>query len=263
MGVRRPGGQAVAGALSALTLALSSGIALSLLLPLTLAVTSGTAGAANRSHARATTIHVSTTRVRGLGTVLTTGAGLTLYRFTENPVGVSTCTGSCATIWPPFLAAKGDHVAGPHGVKGLSVIDVGDGHWQVAFHHVALYRFEGDTKKGEAKGQGIGKVWFAVLKSGIPASAASASGGATTSSTAPSTSTSQPGTSTTPTHAPATTPTTTPTSKSQSQSPVTQAPSPPPPTTPTTAAAPPTTTPTTQPPSTTTTTPGGGGGYGY
>jgi len=83
-----------------------------------------------------------------VGTVLTTAAGLTLYRFTANPAGMSTCTGSCAKIWPPLLAAKGDHISGPRGVKGFSLIDVGGGHWQVAFHDVALYRFEGDAKKG-------------------------------------------------------------------------------------------------------------------
>ena len=108
----------------------------------------------------------------GVGTVLTTASGLTLYRFTEDTPGTSTCTGACAKIWPPLLASKGAHVSGPKGVKGLSLLNVGNGHWQVAFHKLPLYRFEGDKKKGQAHGQNVGKVWFAVLKSGIPASAA-------------------------------------------------------------------------------------------
>ena len=70
----------------------------------------------------------------GVGTVLTTASGLTLYRFTEDSPGTSMCTGACAKIWPPLLAAKGAHVSGPHGVKGLSLLSVGSGHWQVAFH---------------------------------------------------------------------------------------------------------------------------------
>ncbi len=106
----------------------------------------------------------------GVGTVLTTASGLTLYRFTEDKPGTSTCTGACAKIWPPLLASKGAHVSGPNGVKGLSLLKVGNGHWQVAFHKLPLYRFEGDKKKGQAHGQNVGKVWFAVLKSGIPAS---------------------------------------------------------------------------------------------
>jgi predicted lipoprotein with Yx(FWY)xxD motif len=207
------------------------------------------------SSGKAKTIKVSTATVSHVGTVLTTASGMTLYRFTEDPKGKSVCTGACAKIWPPLTAVKGEHVQGPKGVKGLSLINVGHGHWQVAFHNVALYRFEGDMKKGQAHGQGVGHVWFAALKSGIPASTAApvtttttppststtqASGGAVTPST-PSGSTSSGGQTTPATAppAPAPTPTTTPVT------------SPPPP---------PTTTPTTQPPSTTTTM---AGGYGY
>ena len=119
----------------------------------------------------AKTVTISTANISGVGTVLTTSSGLTLYRFTEDKPGTSTCTGACAKIWPPLLAPKGAHVSGPHGVKGLTLINVGDGHWQVAFHELPLYRFEGDKKKGQAHGQNVGGEWFAVLKSGIPASA--------------------------------------------------------------------------------------------
>ena len=70
-------------------------------------------------------VKVSTAKVAGVGTVLTTASGLTLYRFTQDSPGTSTCTGACATIWPPLLAPKGAHVSGPHGVKGLSLLKVG------------------------------------------------------------------------------------------------------------------------------------------
>jgi predicted lipoprotein with Yx(FWY)xxD motif len=203
-----------------------------------------------RAHAKVMTIHVSTATVQHVGTVLTTSSGLTLYRYTSNPVGRSVCTGACAKIWPPLTAAKGDRIAGPKGLKGLSVIDVGHGRWQVAFHDVALYRFEGDTKKGQAKGQALEGLWFAVLKSGIPAPSANA---ATTPTTQPATPTT--------TTAPA------------ASSPTRVAPSPvttPPATTPQVTMPPATTPPSTQPPTTTpttqpqTTTPtSGGGGYGY
>ena len=103
--------------------------------------------------------------------MLTTSSGLTLYRFTEDKPGTSACSGACAKIWPPLLAAKDAHLSGPHGVKGLSLMNVGNGHWQVTFHKLPLYRFEGDKKKGQAHGQNVGGVWFAALKSGIPASA--------------------------------------------------------------------------------------------
>jgi predicted lipoprotein with Yx(FWY)xxD motif len=258
--------QAVAGALSAAGL-----VAAALSLALVLAAPAGSAGATTT---RGKTVKVSTAKVSGVGTVLTTASGLTLYRFADDPKGMATCTGACAKIWPPLLAGKGSHVSGPKGVKGLSLISVANGHWQVAFHDVALYRFEGDKKKGQAQGQNVGKVWFAVLKSGIPAATAAAP--AVTPTTAPGASTTQPMTSTTQgshsgtgsssgsgsgsgSNAPAPAP-------APAQTPVTQATTPPtsPPTTPaTTPPTSPPTTPPTSPPTTTTTAPPPSGGAGF
>ena len=236
-----------------------------------LAVPAGPAAATGSTGSHAKTIKVSTAKVHGIGTVLTTAAGLTLYWFKEDKPGTSTCTGACAKIWPPLLASKGAHVSGPHGVKGLSLMNVGNGHWQVAFHELPLYRFEGDKKKGQAHGQNVGGVWFAVLKSGLPASATGGTAGTstTTSTTAAGATTTQPATSTpqrsssnsspganvtTPTQAP--TPATMPTPAVTPTTQATQA-------TPTTSPPPPSTTPPTPPPTTTPTTSAGGGGYGY
>ncbi len=268
-GARRVGGLAVAGVLPA-GLALAAGLAVALAVASSPGLAGASVGAESSAHSPAPTIRISTAKVPHVGTVLTTTAGLTLYRFTVNPPGTSKCTGACAKVWPPLMAAKGDHIAGPHGVKGLSVIDVGGGQWQVAFHDVALYRFEGDTKKGQAKGQGVAGDWFAVLKSGItavPAAASAAGTGAaatSTSTTAPASSTTQPMTSTTQApHAVTTGP------APAAQAPATQAPVAPPTTTPTTAPttapAPPPTTAPAPPPTTAPTTPttSGGGGYGY
>jgi hypothetical protein len=132
-------------------------------------------------------------------------------------------------------------VEGPKGVKGLSVINVGHGRWQVAFHNVALYRFVGDKKKGQAHGQGLANVWFAALKSGIPAGNA-----------APATST-QPSSASTP--APAVTPPTP--APTPSTTPVTSPPTPAPThvTSPPVTAPPVTAPPVTAPPTTTTTAP--------
>jgi predicted lipoprotein with Yx(FWY)xxD motif len=250
-GARRVWGLAVAGTLSALGL-----VAAAFSIALVLAVPAGPAGATGSgSHAK--TIKVSTAKVAGVGTVLTTASGLTLYRFTEDSPGTSTCTGACAKIWPPLLASKGAHVSSPHTVKGLSLLNVGNGHWQVAFHKLPLYTFEGDKKKGQANGQNVGKVWFAVLRSGIPASATAGAAGAT-STTALGASTTQPVTSTThgsSSSSSVTTPTQASTPATQPPTPVTQPPTP--------VTAPPTTTPTTSSPPPTTSTAPGSGGYGY
>ena len=213
------------------------------LLALLLAVPAGTATATSSRHK---TVKVSTAKVTGIGTVLTTASGLTLYRFTEDTPGTSSCTGACAKIWPPLLASQGAHVSGPKGVKGLAVTNVGNGRWQVAYHKIPLYRFEGDMKKGQANGQNVGKVWFAAMKSGIPASNAAPLAASSTSTSQAPTPTTQGSGSSTP--APAVTPTT-------------RAPAPPPTTAPPTS--PPATTPPASPPTTTPTTAAGGGGYGY
>jgi len=206
-------------------------------------------GAAGASHAKV--VKVGTASVPKVGVVLTTGTGLTLYHFTANPQGKSMCTGGCASIWPAYFAPKGAHISGPKGVKGLSLVNVGGGHWQVAFDKAVLYRFEGDSKKGQAKGQGVLGKWYAAMKSGL---AEPAAGAAVTVPTSTTTSTTAPSTTTTAVpHAAPPSPTTVP------QAPPTM-PVPPPTTTPPTAPPPPpTTTPTTAPPTTTPTT----GGYGY
>ena len=207
-GVRRVRGQTVAGTLSAPLLTIG---ALSVALAMTVAVAvAAPAGVAGATSAHAKTIKVSTAKVPNVGTVLTTASGLTLYRFTEDAPGTSQCTGACAKIWPPMLASQGAHVSGPRGVKGLAVTNVGNGHFQVTFHKIPLYRFEGDKKKGQANGQNVGKVWFAVLKSGIPATTAAAGVAGPTSTTAPAPATTQPTTQTTPPPPPPTTPRTTP-----------------------------------------------------
>ena len=255
-GAGRCWSHAVAGALSAAGLT-----AAALSLALVVAAPAGSAGAATTT---GKTVKISTAKVAGVGTVLTSASGLTLYRFTMDSPGTATCTGACATIWPPLLAPKGAHVSGPHGVKGLSLLKVANGHWQVAFDKIPLYRFQGDKKKGQAHGQKVEGAWFAVLKTGIPASATTAP--AATATTSPGASTTQPVPSTTPpahsnssTGANATTPTPSPTPAvtpaTQPPTPVTSAPAP---------TAPPATTPPTSPPPTTTpTTSVGGGGYGY
>ena len=81
----------------------------------------------------------------------------------------------------------------------------------MTFDGVALYRFTGDTKAGQAKGQGVESKWFAVLKSGIPATAHVSTTTAPPSTTTPATAPTTVPAATTPTPAPVTTPTMAPT----------------------------------------------------
>jgi predicted lipoprotein with Yx(FWY)xxD motif len=222
-----------------------------------LAVGTGAPAGASLDTGKSHTLTLGSTKVASVGAVLTTSGGLTLYRFTADTSGHATCTGACAKVWPPLLVPKGDHLKGPHGLKGWSTINLGHGHRQASLNGVALYRFSGDTKKGQDKGQGVEGTWFAMLANGSSADVTTPTTAVTPTTGATSTTTTQ-GHLSTPTTAKKTTPTTaapTPTPVSTPTPTPTTQPAPPPTTTPTTQAPPPsTTTTTTSPPS---------GGYGY
>src|SRR5207244_11091725 len=62
--------------------------------------------------------HLGTRSISGIGTVLDNAQGLTLYHLKTETNGHIQCTGSCATTWPPMLAAGGSAPAAPSGVSG-------------------------------------------------------------------------------------------------------------------------------------------------
>ncbi|MBV8461934.1 MAG: hypothetical protein JO368_01470 [Acidimicrobiales bacterium] len=180
---------------------------------------------------------VSAAHLGTLGTVLVDGTGFALYRYTADVAGRPSCTGACAAVWPPLTLPSGGKVVAGAGLDAtlFSVTSRSDGTRQVTFAGLPLYRYRGDTKAGQANGQGVGGTWFTV-----PPAAATTP---TSSTVPPTTAAAVPPSTAAPVPAPTTT-------------------APPATSPPTTAAPPPTTTTTTAPPSTTTTT-SGGGGYGY
>jgi predicted lipoprotein with Yx(FWY)xxD motif len=122
-------------------------------------------------------------RTTRLGEVLTTADGRTLYTFALDKAGMSACTGSCATNWPPLTIGPGDAAASSvHLPQLLGTITRPGGGVQVTFGGQPLYRFAGDTAAGQVNGQGIKGVWHAVT---LPAAA---NGGPSTMPPAPRTS---------------------------------------------------------------------------
>ena len=92
--------------------------------------------------------------------MLVDGDGFTLYVFTQDSPGVSTCTGSCAETWPPVIAP-----AGGMSIGDLPVLDFGavlSGSGQVTYRDQPLYRYAGDSAPGDRNGDGVGGVWFVV-----------------------------------------------------------------------------------------------------
>jgi predicted lipoprotein with Yx(FWY)xxD motif len=113
-----------------------------------------------------------------MGDYLTGPTGMTLYVFTKDTPDVSTCSGACATTWPPLTTTAGATITGPTGATGaFATITRSDGTIQVTYNHMPLYYYSGDSAAGDTTGQGLNNVWFVAPLSGSlasPASSASA-----------------------------------------------------------------------------------------
>jgi predicted lipoprotein with Yx(FWY)xxD motif len=111
---------------------------------------------------------VKTAKNAALGTILVGATGRTVYHYTDDHGKNVDCKGACLQMWPPILVAKSvKPVAGP-GVTAskLGTITRPDGTVQVTYNGYPLYRFSGDTKNGQANGQGLEKSWYAIAPSG-------------------------------------------------------------------------------------------------
>jgi len=110
-------------------------------------------------------------RHTSLGTILVTGSGFTVYRFTRDPRNKNTCVKvtECASIWPA-LRTTGKPIAGP-GVKAslLSSIPLAGGSRQVSYAGHPLYLYAPATERGETSYAGViafGGTWDAVSSTG-------------------------------------------------------------------------------------------------
>ena len=121
-------------------------------------------------------ITVGTGTSPALGTYLTGAGGMTLYVRTSDPPGGSSCTGGCATAWPPLTVAAGTQVLAGTGVSGaLGTFARPDGSLQVTDDRQALYYYAADTKAGDTTGQGVGGTWFVAPVTGTGGATASPS----------------------------------------------------------------------------------------
>jgi predicted lipoprotein with Yx(FWY)xxD motif len=146
-----------------------------------------TAAAPKTSSGAAATVGVANS---SLGSILVNSTGRTLYLFKADVGDKSTCTGACATAWPPLLTT-GKPTAG----TGLTASKLGTimrsgSSRQVTYNGHPLYVFIKDKKPGQTTGQGVtafGAAWFALTPSGSQASApaSSSSGGGSGASSAP------------------------------------------------------------------------------
>jgi predicted lipoprotein with Yx(FWY)xxD motif len=102
------------------------------------------------------------------GKVLFDGKSRALYLFGRDKTSKSTCYGSCAKAWPPYIVTHK-----PRGGAGVKTSLIGttrrkDGKLQVTYGGHPVYRYQGDPK-GKANCQGVnnsGGVWLVVSPTG-------------------------------------------------------------------------------------------------
>jgi predicted lipoprotein with Yx(FWY)xxD motif len=103
------------------------------------------------------------------GRYLADGRGVTLYLFERDRRTVSSCYGTCAAVWAPYLT-HGRPTAG-RGVNAarLGVTRRKGSTSQVTYGGHPLYYYDDDHRAGQTFGQGVfefGAKWFVVSAAG-------------------------------------------------------------------------------------------------
>jgi len=114
---------------------------------------------------------ISSATVPGLGVILVNAEGRTLYTFAPDKKSKVTCTGSCASVWPPATLSAGEAAAGAKQVKASLLASDADpsGGKVVTYAGWPLYSYVGDTAPGTANGQAqnlSGGLWYVITPAG-------------------------------------------------------------------------------------------------
>ena len=96
-----------------------------------------------------------------IGYVLAAADGQVVYTYGKDSKGSApTCTGSCATTWPPLtgkpLASQADKLPGT-----LGTVSDANGAKQVTYNGLPLYTFKG-AKAFTTTGNGVGGEWHVI-----------------------------------------------------------------------------------------------------
>ena len=116
-------------------------------------------------------VAVKTRAIKGLGVVLVNTKGRTLYVFMKDQHRHVTCTGSCASFWPPLKwKSSAKPKAGGAAKSALLGTDKNPaGRKVVTYNHWPLYTYAGDSAAGQAKGWNLnvnGGKWYVISASG-------------------------------------------------------------------------------------------------
>ncbi len=103
---------------------------------------------------------VKLTNTTDIGMILTDHEGRSLYFFSRDSKGVSTCSGGCLGAWPIFYT---EELTLDDGLDeaDFKVITTDNGDKQTTYKGWPLYYFANDTEPGMVNGDGANNVWYA------------------------------------------------------------------------------------------------------
>jgi predicted lipoprotein with Yx(FWY)xxD motif len=104
-----------------------------------------------------------------LGPTLVDAQGRTLYLFEKDKGSASSCSGTCASVWPPLTTGAKALAGGGVTAAKLGSTKRADGKTEVTYAGHPLYTYAGDAQPGQLKGQGLdqfGAAWYALAPSG-------------------------------------------------------------------------------------------------
>ena len=92
------------------------------------------------------------------GNILTDNNGRSLYFFSKDVAGATTCVDGCAVTWPVFYKENPVIGAGLN-ASDFAVITRPDGSKQTSYKGWPLYYFMNDSKAGDTKGDNVANLW--------------------------------------------------------------------------------------------------------
>jgi predicted lipoprotein with Yx(FWY)xxD motif len=113
---------------------------------------------------------IKTASVGNLGPILVDGAGRTVYLFEKDKGNESSCSGSCAAVWPPVTTSVKPRPGSGADASKLNTTKRSDGTTEVSYAGHPLYYYAPDgTSGGSTGGQGLdqfGAKWYVLSPSG-------------------------------------------------------------------------------------------------
>jgi predicted lipoprotein with Yx(FWY)xxD motif len=134
------------------------------------ASTAATTTPATTSTSSGSGVVVTAKHASKLGSILAVGAKRqTVYMFEGDKGSSSSCSGACASVWPPVTTTGVATAAGVAKLADLGTITRSDGTTQVTYKGHPLYFFARDKDSEDAYGEGVkgfGADWYVLAPSG-------------------------------------------------------------------------------------------------